>query len=367
MRKLICLVGVLATVGFASVAVAGELSVKIANGRATVIAKDVPIRQILAEWGRVGETKMVHIEKMVGGPVTLELIDVPEKEALDILLAYCSWIYGRAAAGECRGGIAVRPRHRAGHQPAAGFKCEHAAAGVRPPRGPADHAAAARRRRWGAGRPGNAPPVMGPNGPNPAGLSGTGHRAEWPSHRPQRRDHRTERPADRPNGPMGPNGMPTQPATTSPRPGQIPQAQPGTFPPNPWTSSGRATRTSTTRWSGVRQIVGPRPAVRYPTNGGDCGLRLLCTSRRRGPSCTIRGCVLFLCGRRLYPERSRAWLTSCVIDPRIGEQSKHCIVGYSGSTLPKPAVFAGTGSTAATPTIPAASSRDLGRPRGARR
>ena len=73
MKKLLCLVFALATSGVASAAVAGELSVKIANGRATVIAKDVPVRQILAEWGRVGETKVVNAEKIVGGPITLEL------------------------------------------------------------------------------------------------------------------------------------------------------------------------------------------------------------------------------------------------------------------------------------------------------
>ena len=81
----------------------GKLSVKIANGRATVIAKDVPVRQILAEWAKVGETKIVNGEKVPGGPVTLELIDVPEKEALDILL--------RTAAGYI---AAPRPANLAG-------------------------------------------------------------------------------------------------------------------------------------------------------------------------------------------------------------------------------------------------------------
>ena len=185
MRKLICLVGVLATVGFASVAVAGELSVKIANGRATVIAKDVPIRQILAEWGRVGETKVVDAEKMVGGPVTLELIDVPEKEALDILL--------RTAAGYI---AAPRPANLAGasqydrvivlatsRPPAANASMPPPAFGR--PGGPADHAAAARRRRWGAGRSGNASASDG---------------SQWP------RSSRSSR--DRPSGRMGRSSAP---------------------------------------------------------------------------------------------------------------------------------------------------------------
>jgi hypothetical protein len=75
MRKnLLCLVFALAAFGVAaSTATAGELSVKIANGRATIIAKDVPVRQILAEWAKVGETKILNGEKVAGGPVTLEL------------------------------------------------------------------------------------------------------------------------------------------------------------------------------------------------------------------------------------------------------------------------------------------------------
>src|SRR5215510_13125025 len=87
MRKSLLSLGfALMALAAATTAAAGELSVKIANGRATVIAKDVPVRQILAEWAKVGETKIVNGEKIPGGPVTLELVDVPEKEALDVLL-----------------------------------------------------------------------------------------------------------------------------------------------------------------------------------------------------------------------------------------------------------------------------------------
>jgi hypothetical protein len=70
---------------------AGSVTVQMANGRVTVIATDAPLRQILAEWARVGDTRMVNAEKVVGAPLTLQLVDVPEKEALDILL--------RSAAG----------------------------------------------------------------------------------------------------------------------------------------------------------------------------------------------------------------------------------------------------------------------------
>jgi hypothetical protein len=96
MQKLFrCLLLTAAAAGFATSADAGELTVKIADGRATVIARDVPLREILAEWARVGGTRMVNSEKLVGGPVSLELVDLPEGEVLDILL--------RSAAGYMAG------------------------------------------------------------------------------------------------------------------------------------------------------------------------------------------------------------------------------------------------------------------------
>ena len=52
----------------------------------TIVAKDATVRQILAEWARVGQATIVNGERMAGGPITIELTDVPEKQALDILL-----------------------------------------------------------------------------------------------------------------------------------------------------------------------------------------------------------------------------------------------------------------------------------------
>jgi hypothetical protein len=52
----------------------------------TLVAKDVTVKQILTEWARIGQTKIVNLEKIPGGPLTLELVDVPEAQALDVLL-----------------------------------------------------------------------------------------------------------------------------------------------------------------------------------------------------------------------------------------------------------------------------------------
>jgi hypothetical protein len=264
MRKsLLCLVFAAAAFGVAaSTATAGELTVKIANGRATIIAKDVPVRQILAEWAKVGDTKIMHGEKVPGGPVTLELIDVPEKDALDVLL--------RTAAGYI---AAPRPANLAGasqydrvivlatsRPPAATTSVTPPAFGNRanfnmppPPQLPPDD---------DDGDPGdqgpNAPPVMGPNGPLPAYPGAP----NGPTVGPNGQVIGPGGVINGPNGPVmigpngqpvniGPNGMPVnvQPTTTS-RPGQLPQ-QPQPQVPNTY---------------GTQPRPGPMPPVRP---GGD--------------------------------------------------------------------------------------------------
>jgi hypothetical protein len=71
-------------------AAAGELKLTLADGRATLIAQDVPLRQILAEWARIGKTTIVNGDKLAGPPVTLQLVDRPEREVLEVLLRSAS-------------------------------------------------------------------------------------------------------------------------------------------------------------------------------------------------------------------------------------------------------------------------------------
>jgi hypothetical protein len=75
----------LALAAFAPVASA-DVQLSIHDGRVSIVAKDATVRQILTEWARVGRTKIVNVERIPGGPLTLELKDVPEMEALDVLL-----------------------------------------------------------------------------------------------------------------------------------------------------------------------------------------------------------------------------------------------------------------------------------------
>lgn len=63
-----------------------EVQLSLRNGRVTLIATNATVRQILAEWARVGKTRIVNAERIPGGPLTIELRDVPEGDALDILL-----------------------------------------------------------------------------------------------------------------------------------------------------------------------------------------------------------------------------------------------------------------------------------------
>src|SRR5215218_4286482 len=69
-----------------SAPVLADVHVTMNNGRVTVLAKDATLRQILTEWAKVGQTNVVNVERVPGAPMTLELRDVPEAQALEILL-----------------------------------------------------------------------------------------------------------------------------------------------------------------------------------------------------------------------------------------------------------------------------------------
>ena len=78
-------------VGLSVPASAGELRLTMQNGRVTLVADNVPLRQILQEWARIGQTTIVNADKLASPVLTLQLVDAPERDVLDILL--------RSAAG----------------------------------------------------------------------------------------------------------------------------------------------------------------------------------------------------------------------------------------------------------------------------
>jgi hypothetical protein len=71
--------------GAASTASA-DVQLTMQNGRVSIVAKDATVRQILTEWARVGHTKIVNVERIPGGPMTIELNNVTESHALEVLL-----------------------------------------------------------------------------------------------------------------------------------------------------------------------------------------------------------------------------------------------------------------------------------------
>lgn len=65
---------------------AQQMKLQIQNGLVTLDAQNVSVRQILAEWARVGGTRIVNGEKVAGPPVTLQINGMPERQALDSIL-----------------------------------------------------------------------------------------------------------------------------------------------------------------------------------------------------------------------------------------------------------------------------------------
>jgi len=68
---------------------AAQPSVKVSfqpGGRVSVDATSATVRSILNEWAKNGGTKVLGAEKVSGAPVTLKLVNVPEAQALEIIL-----------------------------------------------------------------------------------------------------------------------------------------------------------------------------------------------------------------------------------------------------------------------------------------
>lgn len=78
--------GLYLLVFLASPAAADSLQISFRDGRVTLDAQDVTVRRILTEWARLGKTQIVNAERITGGPITLKLENLPEKQALEIIL-----------------------------------------------------------------------------------------------------------------------------------------------------------------------------------------------------------------------------------------------------------------------------------------
>ena len=87
----------------ASALPAAAQSVKVVfhGGKVDLSAENASVRSILAEWARVGGTRLVNAERLAGAPVTVEFKDAYERQVLEALLRGVSgYIVGpRVAAG----------------------------------------------------------------------------------------------------------------------------------------------------------------------------------------------------------------------------------------------------------------------------
>ena len=115
--------------------VAADVHITMQDGRVSIVARDATVRQILTEWARVGQTKIVNVDRIPGGPVTIELKSVTETQALDVLLRPLSGyiLAPREVVGpnmSTSDRIIIMPTLAAAHQPAAAVA---AAASASPP------------------------------------------------------------------------------------------------------------------------------------------------------------------------------------------------------------------------------------------
>jgi hypothetical protein len=76
----------LAVAALAAAPASADVQLSVNAGRVTISAKNATVGQILAEWARVGQTKIVNAERIPSVPMTIELANVPEREALQVLL-----------------------------------------------------------------------------------------------------------------------------------------------------------------------------------------------------------------------------------------------------------------------------------------
>jgi hypothetical protein len=84
----ITLVGLLA----ATTANAQELSLSLADGRATLHAEGVTARQILTEWARRADVRVEGAERLPAEPLFIRVEDRPEAEVLGIVLRSASGV-----------------------------------------------------------------------------------------------------------------------------------------------------------------------------------------------------------------------------------------------------------------------------------
>jgi hypothetical protein len=63
-----------------------DVQLSIRDGKVTLIASGATLREILGEWQRVGQTRIINLDQVTSAPLTLQLDGVSESQALAVLL-----------------------------------------------------------------------------------------------------------------------------------------------------------------------------------------------------------------------------------------------------------------------------------------
>ena len=108
-------------VAFGSPSFAGQVRLEIRNGLVTLDAKDASVREILAEWARVGQDADRQRRAGAGLPVDPPTHRRSREEGAGHRPSRLGWLHRGHAAGGGRGRIAVRPHRRHG-DPAPGVR-----------------------------------------------------------------------------------------------------------------------------------------------------------------------------------------------------------------------------------------------------
>jgi hypothetical protein len=98
-----CLAGALALIVATLVQAAPIVRLTFKEGRVWLTASDATAAQILAEWSRVGGTQVVNADRIAGPALMLELNDVPEVEALEVVLRNAGGYIATARTGAAAG------------------------------------------------------------------------------------------------------------------------------------------------------------------------------------------------------------------------------------------------------------------------
>jgi hypothetical protein len=56
------------------------------NGYATLIAQNVSVSEVFAEWARVGKTRIANAEKLPNSPITVQFDNIEERKLVDALV-----------------------------------------------------------------------------------------------------------------------------------------------------------------------------------------------------------------------------------------------------------------------------------------